>query len=436
VDRGSCADPATARGPGPFWKPGKVGARQVLCSNYNSKISFERKSPIRLKIRQLLPVSPSAFSKDVVNFCRLKAMREPRGLRCANGRGTPNGGRAVGKGLTMRKVLASVVAAVALATPALAADMITKAKPVVAPPPSPWDFAFGSSIGSDYIWRGVTQSNHRASVSAYFEPRYNFNENLQGYIGLSSESISFPNRAAAEVDIYAGIRPTFGKLALDFGFWDYYYPGGQCFSGGTFTGLTGVQACNTFSSGGNFQGGPLPNGNVTKANVSFWEVYGKATYTVNDNFSFGGSVYYSPSVLNSGANGTYLAGTAKVVFPTTMLPPGLGVYASGDVGYWWLGTSDAFYGIVSSLGSFPNGINYKDYANWDLGFGFTWKVFTLDLRYYDTNLNKGDCNAFTSDHTAGGLAPTPINGFGASSRWCSAWFVAKLSADLTLANLK
>ena len=36
-------------------------------------------------------------------------------------------------------------------------------------------------------------------------------------------------------------------------------------------------------------------------------------------------------------------------------------------------------------------------------FGFTWKVFTLDLRYYDTDLSKGDCNAFTSDPTAGGF---------------------------------
>ena len=27
-------------------------------------------------------------------------------------------------------------------------------------------------------------------------------------------------------------------------------------------------------------------------------------------------------------------------------------------------------------------------------------MFTLDFRYYDTDLNKGDCNAFTSDHTA------------------------------------
>jgi hypothetical protein len=36
-------------------------------------------------------------------------------------------------------------------------------------------------------------------------------------VGLSGESITFPNRAAAETDFYGGIRPTFGNLALDLG---------------------------------------------------------------------------------------------------------------------------------------------------------------------------------------------------------------------------
>src|SRR3981081_4149587 len=155
----------------------------------------------------------------------------------------------------MKKVVLSIVAAVALATPALAADlkMLTKAPP---PPPSPWDLAFGDAIMTDYMWRGITQSNHRGSVATYFEPRYNFNSSLQGYLGLSGESIDFPNHAAAEIDFYGGSRPTFHKLALDFGAWLYYYPGGQCFSGGGVPGgLTGAAACGAFSAGNNFQGG-------------------------------------------------------------------------------------------------------------------------------------------------------------------------------------
>jgi uncharacterized protein (TIGR02001 family) len=330
----------------------------------------------------------------------------------------------------MKKVVLSIVAAVALATPALAADlkMLTKAPP---PPPSPWDLAFGDAIMTDYMWRGITQSAHRGSVATYFEPRYNVNDSLQLYVGLSGESIDFPNHAAAEIDFYGGFRPTFGKLALDFGAWLYYYPGGQCFS------AVGA-ACFTNNAGGNWQGQALPlNGNAAKAYASFVEVYGKGTYTISDNWSIGGQVYYSPSVSNSGANGTYVAGTLKYTAPSgAPLPKDVGWYASVDGGYWWLGTSDSFYGIVSALGNFPNGIKYTSFANVDYGFGFTWKVFTLDFRGYWSGLNKGDCNAFTSDHTAGGSAPTAINGFGASSNWCSPTFVVKLSSDLTLANLK
>ena len=75
------------------------------------------------------------------------------------------------------------------------------------------------------------------------------------------------------------------------------------------------------------------------------------------------------------------------------------LYVSGEVGYWDLGTSDAFYGCTTS-DVFRPASPYASYTTWNLGIGWTWKVFTVDLRYIDTDLSKGDCNAFTSDHTA------------------------------------
>ena len=132
----------------------------------------------------------------------------------------------------MKKMVLLATALAMVSGSALAADMPVKA--LKAPPPAafdPWDIAFGSAIMNDYIFRGITQSNHKPSVAAYFEPRYNVNKDLQLYIGASVESISFPNRAAAEIDIYGGIRPTFGAFAFDFGVWGYLYPGGQCFDG-------------------------------------------------------------------------------------------------------------------------------------------------------------------------------------------------------------
>ena len=333
----------------------------------------------------------------------------------------------------MKKLLLSAVAAVTLATPALAADMKLKAALPPPPPPNPWDVAFGAGLTSDYIFRGITQSNHNPSVNAYFEPRYNVSPYLQLYAGVAGSSISFPNRAAAEIDGYAGIRPTFGPLSLDFGGIVYWYPGGTCYNGSVAP-VFGTDC---------LQNGYLPiNGNVIKKDLTFWEVYAKGTYAVNDQVSFGGTAFYSPSVLNSGANGTYVTGGAKLSAPSAALPEGWGLYLSGEAGKWFLGTSDAFYctqvGVPGCTAPFPNGIPYKSYTTWNVGIAITKSVFTLDFRYFDTDMNKGDCNAFTSDNTARFTGDfTSINPGGFGSNWCGASFVVSGRFDLTaMANLK
>ncbi len=332
----------------------------------------------------------------------------------------------------MKKLLLSVVAVVALATPALAADMKVKAVPPPAPP-NPWDLAFGAGLTSDYIFRGISQSNHNPSVNAYFEPRYNVSPYLQLYAGVAGSSISFPNRAAAEIDGYAGIRPTFGPLSLDFGGIVYWYPGGSCYNG-SLAPVFGTDC---------IENGYLPiNGNVIKKDLTFWEVYAKGTYALNDQVSIGGTAFYSPSVLNSGANGTYVTGGAKLTAPSAAMPEGWGLYLSGDAGKWFLGTSDAFYctqvGVPGCTAPFPNGIPYKSYTTWNVGIAITKSVFTLDFRYFDTDMNKGDCNAFTSDNTARFTGDfTSINPGGFGSSWCGATFVVSGRADLTaMTNLK
>src|SRR6478672_8759674 len=299
----------------------------------------------------------------------------------------------------MKKLILSVVAAVALATPALAADLRVKAPPPPAPPPSPWDVAFGAGLQSDYIFRGMSQSNHKPLVYAYFELLYNVTPFLLLYAGTAGSSISFPNRAAAEIDGFAGIRPTFGPLALDFGGVYYWYPGGSCFNGATVPTIFGTDC---------LENGFLPvNGNVIKKDLSFWE---------------------------AGAKGTYTAGSAKFTAPSAAMPEGWGLYLSGEAGKWFLGTSDAFYGVAG----FPNGIPYKSYTTWNVGVGITKSVFTLDFRYYDTDLNKGDCNAFTSDNTARFTGDfTSINPGGFGSSWCGASFVVAGKFDLTaMSSLK
>jgi hypothetical protein len=337
-------------------------------------------------------------------------------------------------GIVMKKIVLVAAMLAMTAGSAFAADLPLKA--AKAPPPAafdPWDIAFGSAVMSDYIFRGVTQSNHNPSVTAYFEPRYNVSKDLQLYIGTSTESISFANRAAAEVDVYGGIRPTFGAFAFDFGVWGYLYPGGTCADNVLTGGVPGGNVCpvnpNTIFLG---------DGNVMKKDVSFFEVYGKLNYTINDNWAVGVNEYYSPNFLNSGAWGDYASVTAKYTAPATAFgTSGVGMYVSGEFGRQWLGTSDAFYG--TGIGTmFAAGIPYASYDTWNIGIGFTYKVFTLDLRYSDSDLSKGNCNAFTSAFNASGTTNvTSINPGGAGSNWCGAAGIAKLSADLTaMTNLK
>lgn len=339
----------------------------------------------------------------------------------------------------MKKVALLATALTMISGAALAADMAVKA--VKAPPPAPfepWDIAFGSALMNDYIFRGVTQSNHKPSVAAYFEPRFNVNKDLQFYIGTAGESISFPNRAAAEIDVYGGIRPTFGMFAFDFGLWGYLYPGGQCFNANAFpgSGIPGSEA-GCVTNADPLTGGLPVNGNFAKRNASFFEGYAKVNVTLSDQFQIGVNEFYSPNFLNLGAWGNYASITGKWTAPsTTFGSSGVGMYVSGEFGRQWLGTSDAFYGTPV----FPAGIPEPSYNTWNVGVGFTYKVFTLDVRYSDTNLSKGACNAFTSDfsaRTATAASVSAINPGGFESNWCGPAGIVKLSADLTaMTNLK
>ena len=324
----------------------------------------------------------------------------------------------------MKKSFASTVAAGLLAlscTAAFGADMPRKAAALPPPPPpSPWDIAFGASGTTDYIWRGITQSNHKPSVTAYTELRYNVSPALQLYGGMAGNSISFPNQAAGEFDFFGGFRPTFGALALDFGAQYYYYPGGTCYFGG-------VPGCLA-----------APLGNfVAKEKWSFWEVYAKGVWTITDQWALGFNVFGTSNILNTGASGTYVSGTAKYTAPTSAAVGGIGWYISGEVGEQFLGTSDSFYGTGIPGNPYQFGTPYQDYLTWNVGVGFTWKVFTLDLRYYDTNLSKGDCAVYTSAFNATFSAPVSnYNPLGVASNWCGERFVAKLAFDMTLGALK
>jgi outer membrane biosynthesis protein TonB len=255
---------------------------------------------------------------------------------------------------------------------------------------TPWDIAFGGALMSDYNFRGISASDHRPSASAYFEPRYDFSRSLQVYAHVETNSLTLPDHSPTVVEIYGGVRPTFDRLALDFGFWEHWFPTGQCFNFQAPGGRCIPQLT-------------VPYANSLPADISFWEVYGKANYHVDWELSLGGGVYWTPSILNSGADATYVAGWANYVLPP-IFPKDFGWFISAEAGHWFRDTSP-----------FPS------YTNWNVGLAFTWKQFTLDLRYSDSDRHDCAVPAAAFDHT---------------SNRCGASFIARLTVDLTKAELK
>ncbi len=287
------------------------------------------------------------------------------------------------RNLGLKSLIGAGVFALALSTQAFAADLPAKAAPAPATPD--FDIAFGGGIMSDYIFRGITQSNHGPSATAYFEPHYK-----EWYVGIAGTSIDWPsscgtfclNSPAAEVDLYGGWRPTVGKWSFDLGYIYYLYPKSLAASQGGFT-------------------------------SDFMEFYAKANYAVTDALTVGGQVYYSPDLLNYGKDSVYYEANFKYVLPSTYFAKNWGGYVSGAY---------VHFDVEGGLTGF--GFVIPSYNTWNIGGGFTWKAFTLDLRYSDTDLSNAGCSNFWNTIPGG------------TGGWCRGAFSAKLSFDLLASALK
>jgi hypothetical protein len=312
--------------------------------------------------------------------------------------------------MKITKTIATTLAALAMmSASAFAADIVTKAPKKVEEPTPPCDLAFGGGLQSDYNFRGISQSDRGPSAYAYAEPRCNVTKDIQFYAGVWGWSTKLPTTPTGEFDLYGGIRPTFGPLAFDFGFIYYWYP-------------REVQQFTNFPLGNVVTPTPVPGFTpFTVSDTDFWEVYGKLTWTVNDWLAIGPYVYYSPNWLKTGAKATYAGSTVKFTMPSAWFPKDWGGYVSGEAAHYWIGTLTAFG---------PPFIDLPDYTTWNAGFGITYKVFTFDLRYYDTDLSKANCFLLTSD-------PRGVVDFSGTSKWCGASVIAKFAFDLTaMTNVK
>lgn len=149
------------------------------------------------------------------------------------------------------------------------------------------------------------------------------------YAGAWLSNVDFGDSTDMEYDLYAGFKPTLGPVSLDVGILRYGY---------------------TNQSDG--------------ADLDFWE--GKVAGSVPaGKGTIGAAVYYTPENFNQSGQATYveLNGSMPVTDKLSV---------SGAVGH---------QSLEGPL----------DYETWNLGVGYAINdVFGIDLRYWDTNVEKSD----------------------------------------------
>ena len=226
---------------------------------------------------------------------------------------------------------------------------------------------------TDYVCRGVTQSNHKPSVAAYFEPRYNINDRSAALCRRlrREHQVRRTTRRPKSTSTAASGRPS-GPFALDVGFWYYYYPGGTCYYGVGASPAARLTICRTATS-------PRPTPASTKSTAR--------SPTPWATCAFGANVYYTPSFANTGAWGDYAVGHGQI---HRAGEDGAGSARLVRVGRVRPSVARHERCVLRrAVGASAAGIDYTDYDTWNIGLGFTWKVFTLDLRYSDTDLQQG-----------------------------------------------
>ena len=105
----------------------------------------------------------------------------------------------------MKTVIASVCSAAVLALAGAA---------------SAQEFSFNLTATSDYVWRGVSQSDENFAIQGGAD----FESGIF-YAGTWASTVDFGDDTDAEIDFYLGVAPSAGGFDWDFGVTHYMYAG-------------------------------------------------------------------------------------------------------------------------------------------------------------------------------------------------------------------
>jgi uncharacterized protein (TIGR02001 family) len=251
---------------------------------------------------------------------------------------------------------ATAVALFALAAPAFAGGSL-KDKPAE---PRRCTFSANAALTTDYVFRGFSQTAEGAAIQGGFDATCGM-----FYAGVWASSLDTDGLAGMELDLYAGVKGTVGKISYDLGVIYYAYPNNST----------------------KFYGQPDMNYVELKAGVST-EVWKGGT--------LGATVFYSPDYTFETGNVWTLEGSFSQVIPYQIM---------GRI----TPTFSALYGFQKGednvYKTFKVANGDDSYSYWNAGVTFALdKNWSVDVRYWDTNIsNSGGFCSKGSDFTGGKL---------------------------------
>jgi uncharacterized protein (TIGR02001 family) len=193
------------------------------------------------------------------------------------------------------------------------------------------------ALTTDYVFRGISQTDDDMAIQGGFDYTDSELGGLPVYVGVWGSSLDFGSTvdSGIEVDVYAGVRPVFGPVTMDFGVIGYFYPGSD------IDDLDYVEF---------------------KAGLS-----GKPA----EPLTLGATAYYSPEFTLNGGHSLYGEVNAAYAFNEFFS-------LSAAVGNQSVEADGYFVGP---------GTDTDNYSTWNVGGTASKYGFSLDLRYYDTNEN-------------------------------------------------
>ncbi len=221
---------------------------------------------------------------------------------------------------------------------ALAALMVAAAGAALADEPQP-GFSNGALSGglamtSDYIFRGISQTDEKPALQGHFD----YAAPNGFYLGLWGSNVDFNDggKTSLEADPYVGYKFDNFGFTWDVGAIGHVYPGSN----------QGRDHYNYF-----------------EGKLATSETWHTITMTASAN--------YSPSFIRDSGNATY----ASLALEAPLADSGFSLGATG--GYQWV-EKNATFGL-------------PDYGDWSAKLGYAWKGFDFAVKYTDTNVSKNDC---------------------------------------------